>query len=120
MIDHFEIKVSAFTECVDFYTRVLAPLGIECKWQDEFAAGYGLASESNTRFLIEQSDAIQRVHIAFVAASEESVKAFYACGIQYGYEGHGAPGLRPEYSANYYAAYLYDPDGNNIEAVVYV
>lgn len=120
MIDHFEIKVAAFVECADFYTCVLEPLGIECKWRDETAAGFGLVSEANTRFLIEQSDQTQRLHIAFSASSEDAVKAFYDAGIGQGYRDNGPPGLRPEYSANYYAAFLLDPDGNNIEAVVYV
>ncbi|MGY5732410.1 VOC family protein, partial [Vibrio chemaguriensis] len=53
MIDHFEIKVVAFEECRVFYKNVLEPLGIELKWSDENAAGFGLSSEPNVRFLIE-------------------------------------------------------------------
>ncbi len=58
VIDHFEIKVVAFEECRVFYKNVLEPLGIELKWSDENAAGFGLSSEPNVRFLIEKASVI--------------------------------------------------------------
>ncbi|OQK63643.1 hypothetical protein XM79_c11627 [Vibrio vulnificus] len=54
MIDHFEIKVTAFEECREFYKIALEPLGIELKWCDESAAGFGLLNEAKVRFLIEK------------------------------------------------------------------
>ncbi len=54
VLDHFEIKVTAFEECRAFYMNALEPLGIELKWSDENAAGFGLSSEPNVRFLIEK------------------------------------------------------------------
>ncbi|MGR5209151.1 VOC family protein [Vibrio rotiferianus] len=120
MIDHFEIKVVGFDACVAFYCKVLTPLDIELKWSDETAAGYGAVGEPNTRFLIEKGDQSARSHIAFKASDKASVKAFHTAGVEAGFTCHGEPGLREHYASNYYAAFLYDPDGNNIEAVVYL
>lgn len=120
MIDHFEVKVVDFDACVVFYSKVLTPLGIELKWLDEAAAGFGLVGESSTRFLIEKGDQSSPCHIAFKANSKVSVEAFYKAGVDAGFTCHGEPGLREHYTPNYYAAFFYDPDGNNIEAVVYV
>ncbi|MEM1153973.1 MAG: VOC family protein, partial [Pseudomonadota bacterium] len=71
------------------------------KWRDAAAAGFGLVGEAKTRFLIEQSDQIQHLHIAFSASSKDAVKTLYEAGIGQGYRDNGPPGLRPEYSANY-------------------
>lgn len=120
MFDHIEIKVVKFERCVAFYSDVLRPLGIELKWSDNIAAGFGLCDEENVRFLIEQSESASECHIAFRANDEHSVEEFYRSGVERHYRTNGAPGLRTEYAANYYAAYLFDPDGNNIEAVVYL
>ena len=119
MIDHFEIKVCSFTQRVEFYSLVLKPLKIECKWTDNSGAGFGLLTENKTRFLIEQSDTTMKLHIAFSATDENAVKSFHSTGIDNGYKCNGTPGLRTDYAPNYYAAFLLDPDGNNIEAVVY-
>ena len=120
MIDHFEIKVVDFDACVAFYSKVLITLGIELKWSDEAAAGFGLVGEPNTRFLIEKGAQSAPCHIAFKANDKASVEAFHKAGIEAGFTCHGEPGLREHYAPNYYAAFLYDPDGNNIEAVVYL
>ncbi len=120
MIDHFEIKVVDFDACVAFYSKVLTPLGIELKWSDETAAGFGLINEPNTRFLIEMGDQSTPCHIAFKADDKVSIKAFHKSGIEAGFSCNGEPGLREHYAPNYYAAFLYDPDGNNVEAVAYL
>ena len=120
MLDHFEIKVSKLTQCVEFYSLVLNPLHIECKWADNSGAGFGLLAESKTRFLIEQSDSTMKLHIAFSATDEKAVKLFHSSGVNSGYKCNGTPGLRTDYAPHYYAAFLLDPDGNNIEAVVYL
>ena len=72
------------------------------------------------RFLIESSDQAQNCHIAFAAPDKEAVEAFYSIGIARGYHSNGAAGIREDYAPNYYAAFLLDPDGNNIEALVYL
>ena len=120
MIDHFEIKTVEFESCVKFYTVVLQPLNIELKWSDDFAAGFGTKGDSKVRFLIEKSDTQEPSHIAFSALSQSSVDQFHSTGVESGFTSNGGPGIRAEYASNYYAAFLYDPDGNNIEAVVYV
>lgn len=119
MIDHFEIKVVKFAECVKFYAAVLSPLGIELKWSGEKSAGYGsIYEQKRVLFLIEKSDTAAVVHLAFEAADQKAVNAFHQAGISNGYKCNGEPGLRDHYTAGYYAAFLFDPDGNNIEAVV--
>jgi len=120
MIDHFEIKVLHFAQCVEFYSLVLAPLNIECKWAESNAAGFGLISENKTRFLIEESAQVSKTHIAFSCPDKSWVESFHAVGISNGYICNGVPGLREDYSPNYFAAFLLDPDGNNIEAVTYL
>ncbi len=117
MIDHFEINVVKFQECVCFYTVVLKPLNIELKWSDESAAGYGEAGSDRTVFLIEQSALSQSCHIAFIAPDSHSVDKFHIAGVEGGYVCNGKPGIRAQYAPDYYAAFLRDPDGNNIEAV---
>ncbi|AYF19704.1 lactoylglutathione lyase [Vibrio parahaemolyticus] len=120
VIDHFEIKVAAFEECRAFYMNALEPLGIELKWSDENAAGFGLSSEPNVRFLIEKGVSNSTYHIAFSALDKRQVTAFHEAGLSAGGKCNGKPGLRSHYAPNYYAAFLIDPEGNNVESVVYL
>ncbi len=120
VIDHFEIKVTAFEECREFYKIALEPLGIELKWCDESAAGFGLLNEAKVRFLIEKGVSKSKCHVAFSASSKRQVAAFYDAGLSVGGLCNGKPDLRKHYSPNYYAAFLIDPEGNNVEAVVYI
>ena len=120
MIDHFEIKVSEFKKCQEFYKAALKPLGIELKWSDDAAAGFGKTTEPNVRFLIEKGATSGNTHIAFAADSKETVQQFYEAAIQSHGTCNGKPGLREHYAPNYYAAFVLDPDGNNVEAVIYV
>ena len=120
MIDHFEFKVFNVRDCIEFYSIVLKPLGIEKKWSDDAGAGFGMESEEKTRILIEQSKEISKVHIAFRAANKSEVDEFHLQGVKNGYTCNGEPGYRESYAPNYYAAFLIDPDGNNIESVTYV
>lgn len=120
VIDHFEIKVAAFEECRAFYMNALEPLGIELKWSDENAAGFGLSSEPNVRFLIEEGVSNSTCHIAFSALDKRQVTAFHEAGLSAGGKCNGKPGLRSHYAPNYYAAFLIDPEGNNVESVVYL
>ncbi|MGY0613631.1 VOC family protein [Vibrio sp. FJH11] len=120
MIDHFEIKVVDFENCLDFYRHALSPLGIELKWADEVAAGFGLTTEPNVRFLIEKGVNSARSHIAFSASNKDQVSEFHKAGLSCGAICNGKPGLRKKYAPNYYAAFLLDPDGNNVEALAYL
>ncbi len=119
VIDHVGIGVSDLAASRDFYRRALTPLGFAeiGPWRngtEEVAFGLEEADD----FAISTaypSDA--SVHVAFAADRREQVDAFYAAALAAGGRDNGAPGLRPEYSADYYAAYVLDPDGHNIEAV---
>ena len=114
MFDHVTIRVSHRRVSERFYETVLAPLGIE-----QTFTGEGFAEWND--FSLAQADGgspvTRRLHIGFVAPSREHVDAFWHAGTEAGHESDGAPGLRPEYTEDYYGAFLLDPDGNSVEAV---
>jgi catechol 2,3-dioxygenase-like lactoylglutathione lyase family enzyme len=110
--------VRDYDESVAFYSRALAPLGLELVAEtgtDNRAAGFGYMGRDD--FWIHEGRPVGRAHIAFEAQSREQVDGFHAAGVEAGGRDNGAPGTRTEYSATYYAAYVLDPNGNNIEAV---
>jgi len=115
VFDHVQIRVRDAGVSIAFYKTVLEPLGIPPLWESD--RGAQLAN------LVVWADELPSgpVHIAFVADSREQVDAFHRAGIEAGYEDNGAPGVREQYSSKeggrYYAAFLLDPDGNNVEAV---
>ena len=118
VIDHLGIGVRDYEESRTFYERALAPLGLELVAEvdaDNRAAGFGRNGRDD--FWIHEGRPLGRMHVAFEAASSEEVDAFHAAAVEAGARDNGAPGLRPEYSDTYYAAYVLDPNGNNIEAV---
>jgi catechol 2,3-dioxygenase-like lactoylglutathione lyase family enzyme len=118
VIDHVGVGVRDFDESLDFYAKALGPLGFERVAfvdTDNRAAGFGVRGRDD--FWIHEGRPVGRMHIAFDAESHEAVDAFHAQAIQAGGRDNGEPGIRPEYSDTYYAAYVLDPNGNNIEAV---
>jgi catechol 2,3-dioxygenase-like lactoylglutathione lyase family enzyme len=118
VIDHVGVGVRDFEESLDFYAKALAPLGFERVAfvdADNRAAGFGVRGRDD--FWIHEGRPVGRMHIAFDAESHEAVDAFHAQAIEAGGRDNGEPGIRPEYSDTYYAAYVLDPNGNNIEAV---
>ena len=118
VIDHIGVGVRDFELSLEFYTRALAPLGFERVAfvdADNRAAGFGVHGRDD--FWIHEGRPAGRMHVAFDAESREAVDAFHAAAVEAGGRDNGAPGLRPEYSDSYYAAYILDPNGNNIEAV---
>ncbi|MFL5826080.1 MAG: VOC family protein [Thermoleophilaceae bacterium] len=118
MIYHVGIGVRDFEESLAFYSRALKPLGIELVQQrdtDNRAATFG--SDGQDDFLIFEGRPQARVHIAFRSSSRGAVETFHAEAIAAGGRDNGPPGVRGEYAADYYAAYVLDPNGNNIEAV---
>ena len=119
IIDHVGLKVADFSLSRDFYSAVLGALGIKLLAEFEYdgvkSAGYGVDRPS---FWLG-SGKMRRggdTHVAFVAASRAAVEAFYTVALAAGGRDNGPPGLRPHYSPDYYAAFVLDPDGNNIEA----
>jgi catechol 2,3-dioxygenase-like lactoylglutathione lyase family enzyme len=118
VIDHIGIGVRDFEASVEFYTRALAPLGFERVAfidADNRSAGFGVRGRDD--FWIHEGRPAGRMHVAFAGESREAVDAFHAAALEAGARDNGAPGIRSEYSDSYYAAYVLDPNGNNIEAV---
>ncbi len=120
VIDHFEIKTVNFQSCKLFYEAALEPLGIELKWADDGAAGFGKKGAEKVIFLIEKHSVSTPSHIAFSAPDKAAVEQFHQAAISAGFCCNGEPGVREHYAPGYYAAFLLDPDGNNVEAVVYL
>ncbi len=97
-------------------SRCSAPLGYRVVYEEEGAVAY-FADAGGLDFGIGRRDPPGGAHVAFECPDRESVDDFYATAIGAGGRDNGAPGIRAKYDVNYYAAYVLDPDGNNIEAV---
>ena len=123
MLDHTGLAVSDLARSKTFYAQALAPLGITLLWevtpaQTGGAAHAGFGEGGKAFFWIGDGGTVGgTVHIAFAANSRALVDAFYKAALAAGGRDNGAPGLRPHYHANYYGAFVLDPDGYNIEAV---
>jgi catechol 2,3-dioxygenase-like lactoylglutathione lyase family enzyme len=119
-LDHVAISTADYAKSLAFYEAALAPLGIKTHMKFEGEEGNVAGLGSDQPFLwIGDGGALTggRVHIALSADSRAQVDAFYAAAMAAGARDNGPPGLRPHYHATYYAAFVYDPDGHNIEAV---
>lgn len=122
MIDHITIGVAEFTRATAFYDQALAPLGARRLFDVPVAqtAGVRVTGYGDTRpwfWLAEERATHGLLHLAFQAQSADAVTAFHAAALRAGGRDNGAPGLRPQYHAGYFAAFVFDPDGHNIEAV---
>jgi catechol 2,3-dioxygenase-like lactoylglutathione lyase family enzyme len=116
VIDHTGMTVSDVGKSKAFYRAALAPLGYALLMEFEDAAGFGVAPKPD--FWIGQGKLSGSTgHVAFTAASRKDVDAFYRAAMAAGGKDNGPPGLRPHYHANYYGAFVLDPDGHNVEAV---
>ena len=116
MIDHTGVSVSDVAKSKAFYRAALAPLGYAMLMEWEQFAGFGVAGKPD--FWIGQGTPNEpRVHVAFRADTRALVDAFHRAALAAGGRDNGPPGLRPQYHANYYGAFVLDPDGHNIEAV---
>jgi catechol 2,3-dioxygenase-like lactoylglutathione lyase family enzyme len=116
MIDHVTANVSDFAQAKRFYEQALAPLGYSVQMEFEGAAGFG-TGEGIPDFWIGSSSERGATHVALSASDRATVDKFYEAAMAAGGKDNGAPGLRPHYHESYYAAYVHDADGNNIEAV---
>jgi catechol 2,3-dioxygenase-like lactoylglutathione lyase family enzyme len=116
MYDHIGLKVKDLGASVRFYESALAPLGHVVCARGEGWVGIGPA-DAPALWLYQSQSSGSGVHVALRTRRRAAVDQFYAAGIKAGGRDHGAPGVRSDYSPNYYAAFLLDPDGNNIEAV---
>jgi catechol 2,3-dioxygenase-like lactoylglutathione lyase family enzyme len=114
-IDHLSVKVRDYEASKRFYLAALAPFNSKLYEMEGPACGMG--PEGRADFWIAPGEPSAPVHIAFAAPDRETVDAFHAAALAAGGTDNGAPGLRPQYHAGYYGAFVLDPDGNNIEAV---
>jgi len=119
MFDHIGLKVRDVEAAVRFYQAALAPLGHVLASQDESGAGFGPKGAPALWLYRVSNSKGPGVHVALVAPNRKAVDQFHQAGVKNGGKDHGAPGLRVDYSPNYYAAFLLDPDGNNVEAVCF-
>jgi catechol 2,3-dioxygenase-like lactoylglutathione lyase family enzyme len=117
MYDHIGLKVKDLDASVRFYSAALGALGHEIGASDETTAGIGPKGAPGLWLYADAKLAHSLVHVAFTAGSRAAVDAFYREGLKARGRDNGAPGLRQDYSPTYYAAFLLDPDGNNVEAV---
>lgn len=125
MIDHTGFNVADLARAKAFYEAALAPLGYAATLCiGDVAVGFGAARDKcpgddpGGDFWISQGEPLcPRVHVAFRAASHAEVQAFHAAALSAGGVDNGAPGYRSHYHADYYAAFVLDPDGYNVEAV---
>ena len=115
VFDHVKLGVRDAQESIRFYKTVLAALEIPPIWEAEDGAQFANLVVSG------RAEPGGPIHVAFSARSREEVDAFHRAGIEAGYRDNGPPGVREQYSSDeggrYYAAFLLDPDGNNVEAV---
>ena len=113
VVDHLELHPSDYDQSVRFYATVLSPLGIP-HWPEDSETERITAF---TRFnIVDRRPVTTALHLCFVARSRGEVDAFHQAGVEAGFRSNGSPGLR-DYSPGYYAAFLLDPDGNNVEAL---
>jgi catechol 2,3-dioxygenase-like lactoylglutathione lyase family enzyme len=125
MIDHLTILVSDYRRSLGFYLQALKPLGYAMTLQLDdvsfpelpaaFFAGLGVGGKAD--LWLRPSKTVVPTHVAFRAESRAAVDAFYEQALAAGATPNGAPGLRKEYHPGYYAAFVLDPDGYNLEAV---
>lgn len=120
MLDHIGLDVTDIARSRAFYETALKPLGYAVAQQiEEYGTTvvmFGVAGEID--FVIADKDRPGEAnHVAFRASTREEVDAFHAAALAAGGRDNGGPGLRPNYGPNYYAAFVFDPDGFNIEAV---
>ena len=121
MLHHLSFAVADLNRSAAFYDAALAPLGYIRVWEDETAVGYG-SSGSDEKFAIKLKRGIvvpgDGFHAAFAASSPEAVLAFHRAALEHGGQDNGGAGLHPEYGPHYFAAFVFDPDGYRIEAVI--
>lgn len=117
MIAHTTLHVSDYKKSKEFYIRVLKTLGYSNNM--EFGEAAGFNDGKNTDFWIAKKDTVVATHVAFEAKNKEEVDSFHKEALAAGAKDNGAPGYRKDYWPGYYAAFIHDGDGHNVEAVWY-
>ena len=119
MFDHVKFGVSDFAASKAFFLKALEPLDVVVVGEGAPTYGVELApKEGKVSLCLYQTDVKPApLHLAFVAENRQQVEAFYRAALEAGGKDNGAPGVRPHYHANYYAAFVIGPDGHNVEMV---
>jgi catechol 2,3-dioxygenase-like lactoylglutathione lyase family enzyme len=118
MLDHVSLPVRRFAAARKFYEAALGAIGMKVNM--EFGDAVGMGSRTQKIFwLVKHAKAVGGAHFAFAVKHREEVHAFHLAALAAGGTDHGAPGPRPDYGPTYYAAFVLDPEGNNIEVVCY-
>ncbi|HEY3887059.1 MAG TPA: VOC family protein [Caulobacteraceae bacterium] len=120
MIGHLSFGVADLPRATRFYDAALTALGYARVWTSDHGVGYGVRGGEDKLALFPRPDALAPgagFHLAFDAPNREAVDRFHAAATAAGGADDGAPGLRPQYSPTYYAAFVIDPDGHKLEAV---
>jgi catechol 2,3-dioxygenase-like lactoylglutathione lyase family enzyme len=121
MFDHVKFGCSDYAASKAFFVSALAPLGVTIVSEGTPAYGVELCGKGSTSLCLHQTqEKPARLHLAFIAETRQQVDDFYRAALAAGGKDNGPPGLRPNYNANYYAAFVIGPDGHNIEAVCQV
>jgi catechol 2,3-dioxygenase-like lactoylglutathione lyase family enzyme len=126
MLDHITFSVTDILRAKAFYDAALKPLGYRVVYevtpqQSGGAHFMGYGDDRKPYFWIAAGDGLNgRFHVAFVARDRAAVDAFYHAALTAGGKDNGPPGLRPHYHANYYGAFVFDPEGHNMEAVCHL
>jgi predicted lactoylglutathione lyase len=115
MIAHTGLAVRDYQASKTFYKKALSPLGYTNNMEHGEAGGFN--DGKNTDFWIGKNDTVVPTHLAFEATSKQEVEEFYKAALDAGGKDNGSPGYRKDYWPGYYAAFVYDLDGHNIEAV---
>ncbi|HLL10407.1 MAG TPA: VOC family protein [Rubrivivax sp.] len=116
MFDHIGFGVADLDRSKAFFLAALAPLGVGLVMEGPYGVGIGKNGKPSL-WLHDMSAAATPMHLAFTADTRDEVIAFHAAALQAGGKDNGAPGLRPQYHANYFGAFVIGPDGHNVEAV---
>ena len=118
MLDHVGIQCADLPASATFYDIVLAPLGASRLMDFGVAMGYGVSPKPDFWIgAFDSGDGFRESHVAFSAPDRDSVRRFFAAAVEAGAEVLHEPRVWPEYHADYYGAFVRDPDGNNVEAV---
>src|SRR4051812_34911826 len=118
MFDHVKFGVRDYAASRAFFLKALEPLGVEVAGEGPPTYGIELCTEREASLCLYQTqEKPAHLHLAFTADNRQQVDAFYHAALQASGKDNGAPGLRPQYHATYYAAFVIGPDGHNIEVV---
>jgi catechol 2,3-dioxygenase-like lactoylglutathione lyase family enzyme len=117
MFDHVVFGVSNYEESKAFFLKALRPLGVGVFSEGPLGLEIGRPDSRSSLCIRRVEEKATHLHLAFTADNRKQVREFHKAALEAGGKDHGAPGLRPQYHSNYYAAFVIGPDGHNLEAV---